>query len=97
MIIPDIHLIFDLILFHFTFNFHIGTTPGVGTCTALEKAYCRTGVEVDWSKVRPEPVLAKAFARLQALEDDMYVHDQLRAVRQDLVIGRVASPLTREV
>ena len=31
MIIPDIHLIFDLIfdliLFDFTFNFHIGTTP----------------------------------------------------------------------
>ena len=31
MIIPDIHLIFDLIfdliLFNFTFNFHIGTTP----------------------------------------------------------------------
>ena len=31
MIIPEIHLIFDLIfdliLFNFTFNFHIGTTP----------------------------------------------------------------------
>ena len=31
MIIPDIHLIFDLIfdliLFNFTFNFHVGTTP----------------------------------------------------------------------
>ena len=32
MIIPEIHLIFDLIfdliLFNFRFNFHIGTTPG---------------------------------------------------------------------
>ena len=38
MIIPDIHLIFDLIfdliLFNFTFNFHIGTTPVALSCGA---------------------------------------------------------------
>ena len=35
MIIPEIHLIFDLILFNFTFNFHLGTTPGGRRVAAL--------------------------------------------------------------
>ena len=39
MIIPEIHLIFDLIfdliLFNFRFNFHIGTTPAYHTAMKL--------------------------------------------------------------
>ena len=35
MVVPEIHLIFDLIfdliLFNFRFNFHIGTTPGISS------------------------------------------------------------------
>ena len=41
MIIPEIHLIFDLIfdliLFNFRFNFHIGTTPRLAGAQPLEQ------------------------------------------------------------
>lgn len=74
--------------------------PGaaVGTSAALEKSYVRSAGAVDWSAVRPPEVLAKAFARLQLPgHAPLYVHDQLRAIRQDLVIGRVEDQLALDV
>ena len=62
MIIPEIHLIFDLIfdliLFHFTFNFHIGTTPHRGRNLLRSKRECaskRADRRVGGFELRAEP------------------------------------------
>ena len=56
VIIPDIHLIFDLIfdliLFDFTFNFHIGTTPDVfrRAVTLFRKCDPTISHHVQWAR-----------------------------------------------
>ena len=70
MIIPEIHLIFDLIfdsifdliLFNFTFNFHIGTTP-----VAVAAALVTDAVEV------PQHCLERGRVRIQHLHPSVEV------------------------
>lgn len=77
------------------------STPIVGQCQELEKSYFRLTTEVDPAKVRPEPVLKEAFCRLKKIwkESDRreYVLDQLKAIRQDLVVQGISDEFTVKV
>ena len=67
----------------------------------MEKSYFRLTTEVDPAKVRPEPVLKEAFYRLKKIwkESDRreYVLDQLKAIRQDLVVQGISDEFTVKV
>ena len=75
--------------------------PIVGTCCELEKSYFRLTSEVDPSKIRPEPVLKEALHRLKKIwkkEDrKTYAMDQLKAIRQDLVVQDINNEFTVKV
>ncbi|CAD7948392.1 unnamed protein product [Amoebophrya sp. A25] len=65
--------------------------PVSGKSINLEKSYLRLTSEAKASDVRPLEVLKQAFSRLQVGEDTAnkswnYVSDQLRAIRQDLLV-----------
>lgn len=69
------------------------TEPIVGTCMVVEKAYFRLTTRPIASDIRPESVLKQAFKRLKSLwkshYDRSYVMDQMKAIRQDLVIQHI--------
>eukprot|EP00217_Crustomastix_stigmatica_P011559 CAMPEP_0183812938 /NCGR_PEP_ID=MMETSP0803_2-20130417/52107_1 /TAXON_ID=195967 /ORGANISM="Crustomastix stigmata, Strain CCMP3273" /LENGTH=128 /DNA_ID=CAMNT_0026057781 /DNA_START=1 /DNA_END=384 /DNA_ORIENTATION=- len=67
----------------------------VGACAALEKSYFRLTKAPDPSEVRPPGVLRAALARLEGLEaaDWYYLTDQLKAMRQDLVVQHIRDDL----
>ena len=71
-----------------------------GTCTTLEKSYFRLTSAPDPSTVRPVAVLEAALQRLRSGAGDMkwfYVNDQCKALRQDLTVQRIRTPLTASV
>ena len=73
----------------------------MGTCYELEKSYFRLTSEVDPSKIRPEPVLKEAFRRIKKIwkkeNRKAYVMDQLKAIRQDLVVQDINNEFTVQV
>jgi hypothetical protein len=72
-----------------------------GTCAKLEKSYFRLTSAPDPATVRPAPVLAAALAALQAAPPGsmkwLYVNDQCKALRQDLTVQRIRTPLAASV
>ncbi len=75
-----------------------------GTSTALEKSYFRLTSAPDPSTVRPAPVLEAALARLVAGPGGgappwkwLYLNDQCKALRQDLTVQRLRTPLAASV
>jgi hypothetical protein len=75
-----------------------------GTCERLEKSYFRLTSAPDPSTVRPEPVLRAALRRLRSREvagdpkkyNYHYLNDQLKAIRQDLVVQRLRAAFAVE-
>eukprot|EP00927_Polykrikos_kofoidii_P066184 TRINITY_DN61831_c0_g1_i1.p1 TRINITY_DN61831_c0_g1~~TRINITY_DN61831_c0_g1_i1.p1 ORF type:complete len:700 (-),score=92.62 TRINITY_DN61831_c0_g1_i1:36-1880(-) len=77
-----------------------GTGVGTmkGTCQKVEKAYLRLTDDPRPEDVRPLPVLRMAVDRLMQLHADEkerswgYIGDQLRAIRQDLLVQSLQDP-----
>eukprot|EP01138_Halocafeteria_seosinensis_P014111 gb/GECG01014409.1/.p1 GENE.gb/GECG01014409.1/~~gb/GECG01014409.1/.p1 ORF type:complete len:594 (+),score=82.44 gb/GECG01014409.1/:1-1782(+) len=69
-----------------------------GTSNKLEKRYLRLTAPPDPADVRPEPVLKKAlkWVMKQVEEGASYVflNDQLKSIRQDLVVQRIRNAFT---
>ncbi|KAM7456310.1 hypothetical protein BLSTO_02934 [Blastocystis sp. subtype 1] len=80
---------------------HNPNQPIVGKCTNLEKAYFRLTTAPNENDIRPEDILKKAFLRLKTIwketKDSNYVLDQLKAIRQDLVVQGISNEFTVEV
>ena len=81
-----------------------------GSCVVLEKSYFRLTSAPDPKTVRPANVLRKALQRLQSEEvtnpktkadkktyNYHYLTDQLKAMRQDLVVQRIRNEFTVSV
>jgi hypothetical protein len=74
----------------------------VGTCQEVEKSYFRLTSAPDPATVRPEPVLAQALTDLKRRfrgggVEYPWLCDQFKAVRQDLVVQHLRTPLTVQV
>ncbi|CAD7950686.1 unnamed protein product [Amoebophrya sp. A120] len=68
--------------------------PVTGKSLALEKSYLRLTSEAKATDVRPVAVLKEAFARLETGAKEKswnYVSDQLRAIRQDLLVQNLGN------
>ena len=95
MIIREIHsifdLIFDLILLNYIFNFHRGTTPGIGRRGALRgdvrRACCSPRVEVrrDLDFFEAVHVNTDEQPELRGVED-LAERDELRGLRRRAVL-----------
>ncbi|KAJ3372665.1 hypothetical protein GGF31_001689 [Allomyces arbusculus] len=76
-------------------------TAVVGTSQALEKSFLRLTGAPDPTAVRPLPVLQRAFLRLQRKwvenRDYGYLCDQMKAIRQDLMVQRLQDAFTVKV
>ena len=72
-----------------------------GTCQELEKPYLRLTKAPDPAEVRPEDVCKRAVERLKRMwgpdADYLYVRDQLKAIRQDLLVQHVRTDFTVSV
>lgn len=80
----------------------MSATPTVGTCEELEKDYFRLLDEPDPSTIRPVKVLEKSLEMVkrrwrEGSVDYLYICNQLKSIRQDLVIQAVKSDFTLEV
>ena len=85
--------------------------PIVGRCTRLEKAYFRLTTVPNPDEIRPEPVLKEAYKRLKSMwkaGGDLkygrtsssiasYIMDQMKAIRQDLVVQKIQDPFSVKV
>ncbi|ORZ33022.1 SAC3/GANP/Nin1/mts3/eIF-3 p25 family-domain-containing protein [Catenaria anguillulae PL171] len=73
----------------------------VGTSQALEKPFLRLTSAPDPTEVRPLPVLEKALVHLmnrwRESRDYRFMCDQLKSVRQDLLVQRIQNELTVKV
>ncbi|KAL7719785.1 SAC3/GANP family protein [Entamoeba marina] len=73
----------------------------VGTCTSLEKKYLRIVDEVRPCDVRPVEVLIQSFDLIKQKQKDgapySYLSEQLKSMRQDLVVQKIVTTFTREV
>mmetsp|Transcript_31442 Transcript_31442/g.83169 ORF Transcript_31442/g.83169 Transcript_31442/m.83169 type:complete len:305 (-) Transcript_31442:10-924(-) len=73
----------------------------VGTCQALEKPFFRLTAAPDPTRVRPPRVLEQALAHIKSRwserNDYEWTADQLKAVRQDLVVQHIRTVLTLQV
>ncbi|KAJ1498065.1 hypothetical protein HMI56_005215, partial [Coelomomyces lativittatus] len=73
----------------------------VGTCQRLEKPYLRLTSAPNPANVRPLPVLHQAFDHLKGkwINDRNYTFmcDQLKSLRQDLMVQRIQTDFTVEV
>lgn len=73
----------------------------LGTCDILEKRFFRLIGAPDPAAVRPEPALTRTLTHLRAraLENApyLYLSDQLKSVRQDLVVQHIRGRLAVEV
>ena len=69
--------------------------PIKGTSTALEKSYLRLTAHVDPTTVRSLPVLEQSFRhvlhRYAGESDYSYLCDQLKSIRQDLLLQRISN------
>lgn len=73
-----------------------------GTCTKLEKQYFRLSGPPDPSSVRPEEVLQKSLKMLKRKwkhkeAEYAYICDQLRSIRQDMMVQRIKNEFAVEV
>ncbi|KAK3135350.1 hypothetical protein QOZ80_5BG0417890 [Eleusine coracana subsp. coracana] len=69
-----------------------------GTCQEIEKQYLRLTSAPDPSTVRPEEVLEKALAMVEASQRNyLYKCDQLKSIRQDLTVQRIQNEFTVKV
>ena len=73
-----------------------------GTCTRLEKSYARLSGPPDPGTVRPEEVLRKSLRMLKRKwknkeAEYAYVCDQLRSIRQDMIVQRIKGDLAVDV
>jgi hypothetical protein len=70
----------------------------VGTCEVLEKRYLRLTSDPEPSCVRPERVLLKMFDIIKQkwadVHDWEWIHDQLKSMRQDLVVQNIKNEFT---
>ncbi|VDN55075.1 unnamed protein product [Dracunculus medinensis] len=77
------------------------TTTIVGTSTEIEKSYFRLTTAPDPSMIRPLHILEKALKIVQQRysenRDYRYASDQLRSIRQDLMIQCIRSEFTVKV
>lgn len=74
------------------------TGPIVGTCADLEKNYMRLTEEAKPEKVRPEQVLFRSLhyvlENYKQNKDYNYILNQLKSIRQDLVVQNIKSDFT---
>ncbi|PSS33457.1 SAC3 family protein like [Actinidia chinensis var. chinensis] len=69
-----------------------------GTCQEIEKQYLRLTSAPDPTTVRPEEVLEKALLMVQnSLKNYLYKCDQLKSIRQDLMVQRIWNELAVKV
>ncbi|KAB2022505.1 hypothetical protein ES319_D07G216000v1 [Gossypium barbadense] len=69
-----------------------------GTCQEIEKRYLRLTSAPDPSTVRPEEILEKALLMVQNSQKNyLYTCDQLKSIRQDLIVQRTRNHLTVKV
>ena len=73
-----------------------------GTSTKLEKEYFRLTSAPDPSTVRPEEILKKSLKMLKQRwraksHDYAYICDQLRSIRQDMMVQRIKNEFAVEV
>lgn len=73
----------------------------VGTCTLLEKGYLRLTSAPDPSNVRPKIILEESFTHIKKrwLKERNYtfICDQLKSIRQDLMVQHIQDELTAQV
>lgn len=76
-------------------------TVVIGTSDALEKTYLRLTDEVDPATVRPLDVLKQSLEyvlnRWDQEKDYLYICEQLKSIRQDLVVQRIFNSFTVKV
>ncbi|GAB5357689.1 hypothetical protein AAMO2058_000396000 [Amorphochlora amoebiformis] len=79
----------------------IGDNPIVGTCTRIEKSYFRLTTAPDPAKIRPQRVLWQSLEYVKRRwahdEDYEYAKDQLRSIRQDLMVQGLQNTFVVEV
>jgi hypothetical protein len=73
-----------------------------GTCRKLEKEYFRLSGPPDPATIRPEEVLQKTLKMLKKKwknkeSDYAYICDQLRSIRQDMMVQRIKNEFAAEV
>lgn len=74
--------------------------PIEGTCEDLEKSFFRLTSAPEPSEVRPRRVVERALERLEGMGDSVgwhYANDQLKAMRQDLIVQHIRDGLTVRV
>ncbi|GAM26094.1 hypothetical protein SAMD00019534_092690 [Acytostelium subglobosum LB1] len=75
--------------------------PIVGTCSEYEKKYLRLTTKPEASKIRPQSILEKWFPLLirkyKMNKNYDYTVDQLKSIRQDLVVQHIRNAFTLEV
>jgi len=74
----------------------------IGTCQTLEKRYFRLTSPPEPHTVRPEPILQEWMLQLKefwkaSAKSYEYMCDQLKALRQDLVVQRIKNSFTVDV
>jgi hypothetical protein len=77
------------------------TGPVIGTCQKLEKNYFRLTSPPKPEEVRPQDVLEKTFALLKkkwsAETNYVYICDQFKSMRQDLLVQHIKNKFTVSV
>lgn len=82
-------------------NITAPTGPVIGTCQKLEKNYFRLTSPPKPEEVRPQEVLEKTFALLKkkwsAETNYVYICDQFKSMRQDLLVQHIKNKFTVSV
>ncbi|EMD43546.1 SAC3/GANP family protein [Entamoeba histolytica KU27] len=76
-------------------------TKIIGTCQKYEKSYVRLVENTDPTLIRPLNILEKSFefvkSKYETNHDYNYISDQLKSIRQDMVVQGLNCQFTREV